>query len=516
VIFKTLRHLNDRKRANQAAGTDQPFLMVTSFIHPHDPYEPPKANWDRFAEVDIPDPAHPEVPDAAVDPHSHRLRTMCGFDQREPGIEDVRRARRAYYAAVNYIDDHVGAIRQRLEELDLLKNTVIIVTSDHGDMLGEKGLWFKMSPYEQSSRVPIIVNGPAEVVTPGRYARTRQPRRPCAHSARDRPRCRDAQAAMRCPRRARPTSAVGSGPPRRWTTASWERHCLSRLGGKPSGNSALRTETSSSSTSPRALTARRSHSYAGTASSPSVRVIRAALRPRRGSRTSWPIVPTTPRMRRRGRRCGQSSNPDTTSITSRIMCSARSRSRQLVADALKVGTVRHWDFDPEPNHGYVRGDFWSAFRFGRSPPSKAERSPLRCCRLTTGIVTGRWDVRIGPPAGDNSSSLGRVVPGHTLRIEWHHLKQEDVMTKFEWTSEVPLSAETTYDWHAQPGALTRLSPHWAQEIVEESYPPISPGSVAQVRTSVPAATDWSDVPSARCTRRGRRGSPSSTSSRRAR
>src|SRR5699024_8104237 len=40
-------------------------------------------------------------------------------------------------------------------------------------------------------------------------------------------------------------------------------------------------------------------------------------------------------------------------------------------------------------------------------------------------------------------------------------------------------------WHAQPGALTRLSPHWAQEIVEESYPPIAPGSVAQVRTSVP-------------------------------
>ena len=43
------------------------------------------------------------------------------------------------------------------------------------------------------------------------------------------------------------------------------------------------------------------------------------------------------------------------------------RSRQLVADALKVGRVRHWDFDPEPEHGYVRGDFWSAFRFGKIP-----------------------------------------------------------------------------------------------------------------------------------------------------
>src|SRR5699024_9743808 len=105
-----------RPEASEPGGWDRPAVPhVTSFIHPHDPYEPPKANWDRFAEEAIPDPAHPEVPDAAVDPHSHRLRTMCGFDQRDPGIEDVRRARRAYYAAVNYIDDHIGAIRRRLE-----------------------------------------------------------------------------------------------------------------------------------------------------------------------------------------------------------------------------------------------------------------------------------------------------------------------------------------------------------------------------------------------------------------
>ncbi len=61
------------------------------------------------------------------------------------------------------------------------------------------------------------------------------------------------------------------------------------------------------------------------------------------------------------------------------------------------------------------------------------------------------------------------------------------MTVFETSSEVPLSAETTYQWHAQPGALTRLSPHWAQEVVEESYPPIAPGSVAQVKASLPGS-----------------------------
>ncbi|WP_309133244.1 TIGR01777 family oxidoreductase [Brevibacterium sp.] len=61
------------------------------------------------------------------------------------------------------------------------------------------------------------------------------------------------------------------------------------------------------------------------------------------------------------------------------------------------------------------------------------------------------------------------------------------MTVFEMSSEVPLSAETTFQWHSLPGALTRLSPHWAQEVVEESYPPISPGSVAQVKASLPGS-----------------------------
>ena len=170
VGFRTLRHLNDRVRANQAAGEDVPFLMVTSFIHPHDPYEPPKEHWDRFAGHHIPDPMHPEVPSIEQDPHSHRLRAMSGFDQRYPSIEEVRNARRSYYAAVSYIDDHVGRIRAKLDELNLLENTVIVVTSDHGDMLGEKGLWYKMSPYEESSRVPLIVYGPDHLVPKGRFA----------------------------------------------------------------------------------------------------------------------------------------------------------------------------------------------------------------------------------------------------------------------------------------------------------------------------------------------------------
>lgn len=168
--FRALRHLNDRVRANRGAGEDIPFFMVTSFIHPHDPYEPPREHWDRFADVEIPAPEHPEVPDAAQDPHTHRLRAMSGFDQRETTAEEVARARRSYYAAVSYIDDHVGRIRERLGSLGLLEKTVIVVTSDHGDMLGEKGLRYKMSPYEESARVPLILHGPEHLIARGRFA----------------------------------------------------------------------------------------------------------------------------------------------------------------------------------------------------------------------------------------------------------------------------------------------------------------------------------------------------------
>lgn len=170
VTFHTLRYLNDRVRQNQAAGEDVPFLMVTSFIHPHDPYEPPQEHWDRFEDVEIPGPQFPEPPSPDADPHTHRLRMMSGFDQRYPDLDAVRNARRAYYAAVSYIDDQIGQIIQRLKDLNLADNTVILVTSDHGDMLGEKGLWFKMSPYEQSSRVPLIMTGPEHLVPKGRFA----------------------------------------------------------------------------------------------------------------------------------------------------------------------------------------------------------------------------------------------------------------------------------------------------------------------------------------------------------
>ena len=74
--------------------------------------------------------------------------------------EEVRRARRSYYANVSYFDSKVGELVQTIEEMGELDNTIFIITADHGDMLGEKGLWYKMSWFEHSARVPMIMAGP--------------------------------------------------------------------------------------------------------------------------------------------------------------------------------------------------------------------------------------------------------------------------------------------------------------------------------------------------------------------
>src|SRR5690606_27567398 len=72
--------------------------------------------------------------------------------------------RHAYYGAISYVDDKVGQLLQALRATRQLENTIIIFTSDHGEMLGERGLWYKMSFFEWSARVPLIFHAP------GRFA----------------------------------------------------------------------------------------------------------------------------------------------------------------------------------------------------------------------------------------------------------------------------------------------------------------------------------------------------------
>jgi len=160
VAHSVVRKIYDLARS----ADDRPFFLVASFSHPHDPFEAPHAYWDRYDDGDL-----PVVRAVADDPHSRRLRTMCETDRHDISEELIRRARHGYYALVSYVDDKLGQLLAALEATGLRDDTIVVFASDHGELLGERGLWYKMSFFEPSALVPLIVHAPGRF-EPGRVA----------------------------------------------------------------------------------------------------------------------------------------------------------------------------------------------------------------------------------------------------------------------------------------------------------------------------------------------------------
>ena len=158
VGFAARRWLVDYAR-DKGRGRAEPFCMVASFIHPHDPYVARPEWWDLYDEADI---DMPELVLAPQDQDPLSRRIMDGIEATTQPLTDaeIRRARHAYYANVSYFDSKVGMLVRTLEEIGEADRTIVIVTADHGDMLGERGLWFKMNFFEHSARVPLIIAGP--------------------------------------------------------------------------------------------------------------------------------------------------------------------------------------------------------------------------------------------------------------------------------------------------------------------------------------------------------------------
>lgn len=144
----------------------RPFCHVASFTHPHDPYAARPAFWNLYEDREIPPPAVVRPDPADNDPHSLRLERAMARDAVDIAEAEVRRARRAYHANVSYVDAWLGRLLAVLAETGLDERTAILFTADHGDMLGERGLWYKMSPFEPSLRVPLLLALPGDA--PGR------------------------------------------------------------------------------------------------------------------------------------------------------------------------------------------------------------------------------------------------------------------------------------------------------------------------------------------------------------
>jgi choline-sulfatase len=155
VAFRANRWLFDLARSRDAS----PFFLTVSFTHPHDPFSITAPYWDRYSDEEIDMPNLPR----SEDPHSRRIRAHFGMDEAGLSADTVRAARHAYYGAISYIDDKIGELRQTLESCGYGENTIVILTSDHGEFLGERDLWFKRSFFEQSARVPFVVHAPGRV-----------------------------------------------------------------------------------------------------------------------------------------------------------------------------------------------------------------------------------------------------------------------------------------------------------------------------------------------------------------
>ncbi|MGG5873626.1 choline-sulfatase [Pseudomonas peli] len=157
VVFKAQQFLYDHVRSDG----EQPFCLTVSMTHPHDPYTIPSEFWDLYRDEDIPLPRH-TIAQNEQDPHSQRLMKVIDLWDKPLPEQKIKDARRAYFGACSYIDSNIGKLLKTLKDCNLSDNTIIVFSGDHGDMLGERGLWYKMHWFEMAARVPLLVHAPKQ------------------------------------------------------------------------------------------------------------------------------------------------------------------------------------------------------------------------------------------------------------------------------------------------------------------------------------------------------------------
>ena len=152
-----LNRLGVAKRAGQAA---EPFSLSVGFMLPHQPFVARLQDY-RYYYENITPPQTPEPFGDHLHPHIKRWRQACDIE--EVSEEEIHRARAAYWALVHRMDVLIGQVVAALRENDLEENTLILYTSDHGEQVGEHGLWWKQTFYEDSVKVPAILAWPGRL-----------------------------------------------------------------------------------------------------------------------------------------------------------------------------------------------------------------------------------------------------------------------------------------------------------------------------------------------------------------
>lgn len=155
VIQESMSFLRDHRHQNP----NQPWFLCASFSRPHWPRTAPKRHLDRYPPEDIPRPrVGPGESDTDQHPMVTARRELIGSD--EITDQEMMRARGAYFACVNYLDEMLSDFLGLLQANGFLKDTIVVYLSDHGELAGERGLWEKSTWHEASTRVPLLFQLP--------------------------------------------------------------------------------------------------------------------------------------------------------------------------------------------------------------------------------------------------------------------------------------------------------------------------------------------------------------------
>lgn len=138
-----------------------PFFLKLSFHAPHPPLTPPELYYDRYMQMELPGAVVGDWVDVANTPSTAAggAKVAASRVRIEPAA--LKRCRAAYYGLINHVDDQIGRLFQVLNRRGLMKDTFVLFTSDHGEMLGDHHMFRKTFAYEASARVPFLVKAPA-------------------------------------------------------------------------------------------------------------------------------------------------------------------------------------------------------------------------------------------------------------------------------------------------------------------------------------------------------------------
>ena len=156
VAYHAVQGIYDLARS----ADERPFFMTVSFTHPHSPFVIANEYWDRYRHDDIELPTVADIPPDERDILGENLYYCQARHLFTVTDEHIRNARHAYYGMISYIDDKLGQIMKVLRDTGLADNTIVVFTADHGEMMGERGMWYKQHFWEWSARIPLVVSGP--------------------------------------------------------------------------------------------------------------------------------------------------------------------------------------------------------------------------------------------------------------------------------------------------------------------------------------------------------------------